>query len=298
MYVLKFPKRFCLYRNFDETAHILGLLDSPHQVLKLDFSETEEITAAAALALVANVNHIQSKRKNKGCFVFDCKHSPIYKELFLESKLLIALRAIRAPSGNDGIFHIGNRLNFAQHRKAIYSQLDEYESRLKEQIGIRSEKFFSYLRTSISEVLLNIREHAYPDDVGGENPWWYMFGNGDDGYIHFLVYDFGVGIACSYVDHATQDRGIFYRNLEDAHILQEAWQHGMSRRIGDGRGNGLANVVTGAREWEDSNLLILSGKARGILLNGKFTAQQSRFITKGTLVEWAFRLPESINDKK
>lgn len=81
MYVLKFPKRFCLYSNFDETAHILGLLDSPHQVLKLDFSETEEITAAAALALVANVNHIQSKRKNKGCFVFDCKHSPVYKEL-------------------------------------------------------------------------------------------------------------------------------------------------------------------------------------------------------------------------
>lgn len=292
MYVLKFPKRFCLYSNFDETAQILGLLDSPHQVLKLDFSETEEITAAAALALVANVNHIQSKRKNKGCFVFDCKHSPVYKELFLESKLLIALRAVNNSAGNNGVFHIGDRLNFAQHRKAIYSQLNFYESQLKEKIGSRSEKFFSYLRTSISEVLLNIREHAYPDDVDGVNPWWYMFWNGDDGYIHFLVYDCGVGISCSYVDHATQDRGIFYRNLEDANILQEAWQHGMSRRIGDGRGNGLANVVTGAKEWDDSQLLILSRKAKGTLLDGKFTAQQSRFIIEGTLIEWAFRLPE------
>lgn len=292
MYVLKFPKRFCLYRNFDETAHILGLLDSPHQVLKLDFSETEEITAAAALALVANVNHIQSKRKNKGCFVFDCKHSPIYKELFLESKLLIALRAIRAPSGNDGIFHIGNRLNFAQHRKAIYSQLDEYESRLKEQIGSRSEKFFSYLRTSISEVLLNIREHAYPDDVGGENPWWYMFGHGDDNHIHFLVYDLGVGIARSYVHHATKERGVLYRELQDSHILQEAWQQGMSRRIGEGRGNGLANVVLGAEDWSESHLLILSGAAKGVLSNGKFTARQSESIIQGTLIEWAFRLPE------
>jgi len=292
MYVLKFPKRFCLYSNFDETAQILGLLDSPYQVLKLDFSETEEITAAAALALVANVNHIQSKRKNKGCFVFDCKHSPVYKELFLESKLLIALRAVNNSAGNNGVFHIGDRLNFAQHRKAIYSQLNFYESQLKEKIGSRSEKFFSYLRTSISEVLLNIREHAYPDDADGENPWWYMFWNGDDGYIHFLVYDCGVGISCSYVDHATQDRGIFYRNLEDANILQEAWQHGMSRRIGDGRGNGLANVVTGAKEWDDSQLLILSRKAKGTLLDGKFTAQQSRFIIEGTLIEWAFRLPE------
>lgn len=292
MYVLKFPKRFCLYRNFDETAHILRLLDSPHQVLTLDFSETEEITAAAALALVANVNHIQSKRKNKGCFVFDCKHSPVYKELFLESKLLIALKAIRAPSGNDGIFHIGNRLNFAQHRKAIYSQLDEYESRLKEQIGSRSEKFFSYLRTSISEVLLNIREHAYPDDVGGENPWWYMFGHGDDNHIHFLVYDLGVGIARSYVHHATKERGVLYRELQDSHILQEAWQQGMSRRIGEGRGNGLANVVLGAEDWSESHLLILSGAAKGVLSNGKFTARQSESIIQGTLIEWAFRLPE------
>ncbi|MBH2056316.1 hypothetical protein I7J22_02245 [Neisseria meningitidis] len=292
MYVLKFPKRFCLYRKFDETAHILGLLDSPHQVLKLDFSETEEITAAAALALVANVNHIQSKRKNKGCFVFDCKHSPVYKELFLESKLLIALRAVNNSAGNNGVFHIGNRLNFAQHRKAIYRQLDEYESRLKEQIGSRSEKFFSYLRTSISEVLLNIREHAYPDDVGGENPWWYMFGHRDDNHIHFLVYDLGVGIARSYVDHATKERGVFYRELQDSHILQEAWQQGMSRRIGEGRGNGLANVVLGAEDWSESHLLILSGAAKGVLSDGKFTARQSESIIQGTLIEWAFRLPE------
>lgn len=79
-----------------------------------------------------------------------------------------------------------------------------------------------------------------------------------------------------------------------ANILFGAWQHGMSRRIGDGRGNGLANVVTGVKEWKDSQLLILSRKAKGILLDGKFTAQQSRFIIKGTLIEWAFRLPESI----
>ena len=292
MYVLTFPQRLCLYRNFNQTASVLNLLDSPHQVLTLDFSQTEEITSAAALALVAHINHIQRKRNNKGCFVFDCKRSPVYKKLFLESKLLIALKSGRDLMKVDSFFHSGNRLNFAQQRKAIYRQLDEYESRLKEQIGSRSEKFFSYLRTSISEVLLNIREHAYPVDVGGENPWWYMFWHGDDNHIHFLVYDLGVGIARSYVDHATKERGVFYRELQDSHILQEAWQQGMSRRIGEGRGNGLANVVLGAEDWSESHLLILSGAAKGLLSDGKFTARQSESIIQGNLIEWAFRLPE------
>jgi hypothetical protein len=292
MYVLTFPKHLCLYSNFYETAKALNLLDSPHQVLKLDFSQTEEITAAAALALVAHVNHIQRERKNKGCFVFDCKRSPVYKKLFLESKLLGVLKAARDLTQADSFFHSGNRLNFAQRRKAIYRQLDEYESRLKAKIGSRSEKFFSYLRTSISEVLLNIREHAYPDNAAGENPWWYMFWHGDDNYIHFLVYDLGVGIARSYVDHATKERVRFYKEMQDSHILQEAWQQGMSRRIGEGRGNGLANVVLGAEDWPESHLLILSGTAKGILSNGKFTARQSESIIQGTLIEWAFRLPE------
>lgn len=293
MYVLKIPRLLCLYSNFDETAEVLSLLDSPYQVLTLDFSQTEEITAAAALALVSHVNHVQRSRKNNGCFVFDCKRSPAYRKLFIEGELLSVLKSGRHLAGGNRLFKAGNRWNFAQHRKAIYKQLDSYEGRLKAEIGKQSERFFSYLRTSISEVLLNIREHAYPDDANGsDQSWWYMFWHGDDKHIHFLVYDLGVGIARSYVDHATKERATLYNALQDSHILQEAWQPGMSRRIGEGRGNGLANVVHGTEDWPESQLLILSGSAMGMLNNGKFTARETAFIIKGTLIEWAFRLPE------
>lgn len=299
------PKTLCLYQKDEQTLSYLNALYSKYPVIRLDFSYTEEITAAAALALVAHVNNIQRSKGNNGCFVFDCKKSPIYKPVFIQAKLLSALKAGSSLNTINTLFQFGGHENFAEQRRKIFTQLDEYEHNLSpknKSAQQEMKQFFSYLRTSISEVLLNIRHHAYPaTDVStqsetfshfADKSWWCMFWHGSDNYIHFLVYDLGIGIPSSYVNHSSQPRNALYDEFEDANILQEAWQYGMSRFIGAGRGNGLGHVVTGIKSLDKSMLLIRSGYARGRMKNGKFTASETRSIIQGTLIEWAFCLPE------
>ena len=90
---IRAPSLLCLYVNAAETASFFRQLYTPADVLTIDFSDTENITAAAALALFAHVNMIQRSKENNGCFNFLCKKSPIYRKFFIKTGLLSALKA-------------------------------------------------------------------------------------------------------------------------------------------------------------------------------------------------------------
>lgn len=187
----------------------------------------------------------------------------------------------------------------------------EFEDELKVSILTKNpianlqslDRFFRSLKTAVSEVLLNIKNHAYEDgslpitshsefDIYTEKPWWQMaWYSPNRRQITFIIYDLGLGVTNSYTEQATQKRSKEqYANVKE--IFTEALSEGKSRFIGGGRGNGLANVVKIAQENLNTSLVILSGEIAYTVQRGKssFLDLEGNSVP-GTLVEWVFELP-------
>ena len=311
------PDVICLYRKeyAGNTLFFIQQLYHYESAIIIDFSNTKYISAAASLALVSHITYIQLYKKNAGCFQFDCKRSPIYKEFFIQGGFLkqlkhSAIKYNKQTSFIDGEFlKVGNVANFAEYRAQNLADITEFERDFKNSVltknplaNIKSlDSFFRYLKTAISEVLLNIKNHAYEDgqliddnddfDIYRDKIWWQMFWHSPrDNEITFIVCDLGLGIIRTYLDHATQKRDTLYDN--DIEAFKEAISEGKSRFIGQGRGNGLANVVNIAQQNKNIALMILSGDVAYSIRdqNITFLDLNGNRLT-GTLIEWVFKLP-------
>lgn len=303
--VLKAPEILCLYSNPDETTLFLHGLYHKTTVLHVDFSQTKYITAAAALAIFAHVNNIQQGKNNAACFVFDCKKSIVYKNLFIKTGFLNALRMGSKYDTENRLFRFGAFVDIDRIRQETFLQLDEYKEKFRKQSNIESEKieaFFIHLRQSIKEVLLNIGNHAYFDDSLEETGydsyrdkmWWQMFWyDAEKKQIHFIIYDLGVGIANSYTQYATEERSQIYQDRTHLEIIQEAIKPGMSRIINAGRGVGWSFITEPIDKLTGSNLFLRTGIS-GCAFNSNDEQEwfSYRDDLTGTLVEWSFQLPE------
>lgn len=285
-------------------------------VIVVDFSKTKHITAAAALAVLAHINAIQLFKNNVGCFQFDCKNSPIYRSFFIEEGYLKELKQLAVLYKSDEAFvegsirKMGSEKGFAQQREMNLQDIREFEESLKTTIIKQNpladlqafERFFRSLKTAISEVLLNIKHHAYDNgetidtntkefDVYKEKPWWQMFWYSPQSrQITFILCDLGVGVVNSYLKHATKAHQRTFLNDKD--VFTEALSEGKSRFVGGGRGNGLANVVKIAHDNIGASLMIMSGEVAYFAKNGQtyFLDLEGNNLT-GTLVEWVFEVP-------
>ena len=315
------PKVISLYKREYAIATLLfiqQLYNYEADVICVDFSQTEQITAAAELALLAHIHYIQLFKQNAGCFQFNCKRSPIYKSHFIQEGYLKRLKSMAKEFElgkafqNEALVKIGKVAHFAECRARNLLDIAEFaEETIAKMIAENPlanmqsvEQFFRSLKTAISEVLLNIKNHAYEDgsqpvissdvfDIYVEKPWWQMFWYSPNSrQITFIIYDLGLGVTNSYTEQATQKRSKDqYASVKD--IFTEALSEGKSRFIGGGRGNGLSNVVKIAQENFNTSLVILSGEIAYIVQKG-----QSSFLdlegnsVPGTLVEWVFELPQ------
>lgn len=221
--VLVAPSVLCLYKEPDEFNRFISFLHSPYPVIKIDFSATVELTAAAALILFAHINSIQHEKNNTGCFCFASHYSQTYTDIFIKSGLIAAFKQGKKYKNDNHHFQCSNIANYAEHRSKIRQILSFHESKIKQRyIGQESEwaKLFSLLRTATSEMVMNVQHHAYPTDgvAFSKKPmnqtnfyqnknWWYMFVDEEETDTLFLiVYDMGVGISESYVDFAGTSR--------------------------------------------------------------------------------------------
>lgn len=316
------PPILSLYNEreaIDTLLFIERLYNFDAAVVYVDFSKTKEITAAASLVILAHVHYIQKYKNNLGCFVFDCKKSPIYKSFFIQGKYLLSLK--QGVSNNyqrlcelDKLYRIGHINHFALIRKNNLSNINDFLANLKSKIYAHYgndfdvselDDLFSGLRTAISEVLLNIKNHAYEDgseieqdnssdfDIYKEKLWWQMFWfSPKANQINFIIYDLGLGIERSYKEFSTLP-DVINQNKTPTEIFKEALSEGRSRFIGDGRGYGLFNIVEFAKERKDVSLCIFSGESAYLK---RSTEENFHDLNgsklPGTLVEWDFRLPD------
>lgn len=306
---IRAPSLLCLYGNAAETASFFRQLYMSADVLTIDFSDTEKITAAAALALFANVNMIQRSKKNNGCFNFLCKKSPIYRKFFIKTGLLSALKAGNNFANDSRLFRFGCSDNYIGLRREILDKMTEKERKLIKKIPERAEmlqNFFSYSRTAFNEILLNVKNHAYPTSPGSNGSsnhyaykaWWQMFWfvqspNGI--FLNVLVYDLGVGIPSSLSRHTEGYSNLFPVDQfkDESHFMDDALKEGVSRFRGVGRGNGLHKLVEIVSRFDGSAFFIYSGK--GLIRGGKDVISSSVAPTSlnGTLVEWTLHLSDT-----
>lgn len=318
--ILRAPENLCLYENPLETAAFLKSLYSEAVVLRLDFTPTQNMTAAAALALFAHINNIQRSKGNNGCFDIYCKLSPVYTKFFIKTGLLTALKQGRNFNNNSRLFRFGCADNYLVQRREILKKFDEYEAEFIKQNPSSANElkdFFSQSRTAFNEVLINIKNHAYsyPEPSGNEHSpigynqytakaWWQMFWVTFDeqtkkpGLLNVLVYDLGVGITSSFVGHTEGGRRNNLNHQNDpAHIMDEAMKEGMSRFIGQGRGNGLPRILDMVKRFEGSGLFVYSGRGCSrIKKDGRFGTTTLPQSLPGTLIEWTLPIPHCKDD--
>ena len=306
--IISVPKELCLYGNADETVDFFSLLYMDVPVICIDFTHTQRISAAAALALFAHANNIQQERGFTQSVIVNYSKSPI-AHILKKSDLLKALNLPVGHNLSGGLFQFAKGSEIEVTRRQTFAQLDYYQQSFFRHCKYSEdevEDFFRNLRHAIKEVQLNIVNHAY---IGSESSndqydhyrdkiWWQMFWYlPHRRQVHFLIYDLGVGIVDSYVNYATGKRMKDYSDLNDRQILEEALLPGMSRMVGDGRGFGLSYLTAPLDRLPGSSLFLRTGRA-GCHLDGRQPKnKQPRmfyfpdFSLTGTLIEWSFQLP-------
>lgn len=262
---IKAPTRLCLYnaKSRKETLEfVASLYEYNEPRLKLDFSKTEEVTGAAAILLFAHINAIQLQKNDAGYFIFDCQKSPIYRSHFLKKDLLKAFRA-GSKSKLDQLeesclFQSGTAEQLSLKRAHILKTLRhtlEIDSPLK----VNAAEIYPKLQMAISELLINITNHAYYD-VDAEKRWWQlMWYNEEKKQFTLFLYDLGVGIETSYKEHSTEKiPEPFCLSADPVYYFRQALSSGKSRFVGDGRGFGLARIISLVENNKPMSMVLFS----------------------------------------
>lgn len=147
------------------------------------------------------------------------------------------------------------------------------------------------MKTAINEALLNVHHHAYLGfDVNVPTRWWQqILFLPKDNSLRFIIYDLGIGIVDSYLEHNSHKPMVIFQNKSD--ILREIMKTGVSRLSDVERGNGLSEMFKPSNRdntavWLSTNNLILK-KAKPYNID---ECEECLHSIPGTLVEWHFQL--------
>lgn len=291
------PRKICLYR--DETMlstlfflqQIYESTENGTKYVTINFNLTEEITAAASVVLFAHINRIQLISKNPAIFTFRCKNSPLYSTFFKP----IYLKVLEAGTEE--------KLNFLEQSNSYYQSgtLPHLKLPVLDRIFEPIQHFYSTnqsvlsilgeLKTAINEALLNVHHHAYLGfDVDVPTRWWQqILFQPKDNSLQFIIYDLGIGIVNSFLEHSTHKPTMIFQNKSD--ILREIMKTGVSRLPEVERGNGLSEMFKlsnydNMAVWLSTNQLILK-KAKPYNID---ECEECLYSIPGTLVEWHFQL--------
>lgn len=323
-FLVEFPARFSLTNNYAETVKTIGQIKEighsrsriPRRI-KLDLSQTVEVSIAAVVVLCAEIDRIQAQNNRVRINRFFTSNLPSWNaevgaqlDMFGFFKLLnVPLRA----NWPDELF---------KDRFAVV-ELIACNGFLPERVKLLTDdlqnvaEFFRqspYVYEGLIEAVHNVVEHAYPDDwefqfrpLDGTGWWAAASFEAAENEVRVVAFDQGVGIPetlprwglFEQVRQRLSEGSTVIGDLirDDAHMINAAIQVSRSSRDRAlGRGQGLAEIVSIVDEIPLSKVRILS--ARGGLLYRK-GVDPSLFALDGhlggTLIEWSIPVPNSMD---
>jgi len=285
------PSSLCIYKEStrEETFNFFNeILD--HSVrrkswITLDLRNVTDMTAGAALLLFAEVSSAQIARNTPNVFNILPPKNQDLKEKFTDTGLIDALKP-----GTTG------KLEQLWHTGSLFQSGIDPPTCIASTFAILNRKltdFPGHLITAVSEATLNANQHAYREfqsvqpEMAGR--WWQYCYIKDD-RLHFLVFDFGVGIPTSLKQNKIMPGDALLLKspqIEDKDMIAYAMRKGVSRLGKQGRGQGSEDMKKPALE-HGNNLLIISGDGRYQLSagNDKPLLETLPFPIRGTFIEW------------
>lgn len=290
---IRAPRIICIYteEGFLETQTFVRAIEhhafNRMEYVTVDFSNTERITAAAALYLSASITYCQNCAPEKITFKdqvinFKLPSKVRRKTLFMDTGLWDIIRPggmsklERVWSDKTNPFKTGNKPD------------EQYGDLLKWLAG-RNIPPRKKLSSAIQEAYLNIKQHAYPitgtDEFLSGRWWQYAYIKETTNQLVFLLYDRGVGIPY----HV---KGLHNLFKNDEQKIEVAMTEGWTSTGESGRGRGSKNIQNPVSVSAiNDTLLIMSGKGHYVYKQSEQIEIRSLPIEfTGTLIEWALSL--------
>jgi len=270
-------------------------------VVNIDFSNVLEMKANAAVLLYATIDTIKSTqgvrfRLHRG----GCPQQ-VYK-LLLNSGLLALSSNHSDPIPEREIpIRAGDSTEAGQK---VWNDIVDF---ILDRMGEFTTEEEIALSNAVSEAVLNVRHHAYPElsNEPDQMRWWIIADFIDD-QLFLAILDKGVGIHETlphqeWWRNAIQETGVSIKGLTGG--SHSAWIgasfiEGKTRTRQDERGLGGKTIRELVRQNSDGELHVLSGKGIYISDGDSVLFQKdSSFSIKGTLVQWNIRLKNDQNNQ-
>lgn len=311
--VISAPKRMSLGENYEETVAFFSKIKRLGQVLATEFrrnkrgkvrpfrislAEVEHLSVRSAVILSAELDRLRrvigAKLKYLGRASTSEDVTSILSELGCFSLVSVdhpEASGVHTKSRKTLIKMIcGSRLDedkFTEFDDALGRVFAEYHS-------------LPRLYEGMSEALLNVRHHAYLDEVKLTYPspgkrWWATACiDSKENELRIFVYDQGVGIPAT-LPHtgygemlSSLVKGAAHGQLgDDATLLKGALEYSRSRTEQAGRGKGFKNIMSAIDTYQTGRLRIVSGRAEVTYSGqGVIVSQRHDQHVGGTLIEW------------
>lgn len=272
------------------------------QNVLLDFSRTKRVLAPGMLVTVAEIDRAQRMGQSHQAIrcrlpTGDDEEGKIVQQVLDQIGLLerLAHPQIHADKTafHDTVRHwryaTGTRID-SRPGDVLY----EYEGQL-------APALIEKMNIGLSEAVINSLHHAYarerPDGCGRfkERRWWMFTCEDDQGLLHVLICDLGIGISRSLSLPGRWDRsllkkfeGLFSGDCPDVRAIKTALVIGESSTGEEHRGKGLPQIWNAVHENDVGGVVIFSGQGHVSrnMETGELTSGFYRSDLLGTLISW------------
>ncbi|MCZ4258835.1 hypothetical protein O4H53_25105 [Sulfitobacter sp. G21635-S1] len=326
LYTVKFPKIFSLSRNYSGTIEAISKIkEIGHSYtvkplkIEIDLTDVEDAALAAVLVLSSEIDRVLSLERPRN------RQLRIVPKNLMDWDLKVAAKL--DDLGFFSLFGINFDLAFPDNlftdefsllkmRVGFSFQPERIGKLINELHGVAD--FFnhsSYVYDAMVEATLNVNDHAYPETetyrfrafIGA---WWAAASySAEKKEIRFVVIDQGVGIP------QTLPKWTLWEELreklsvgavtsqivkQDARMIAAAIEVSRtSKNRENGRGQGLADVLSPVSQTSGGRVRILSGSGEMLYRrDGDMELKELSRHVGGTLIEWCLPADPRIGDNQ
>lgn len=253
----------------------------------LDFSKTELVHALGAVYLYSEIDRA---RMNKSVIRIQGMSNNL--RVFDALRITGILGVCSHPALPD-----------SSHIPVIRGKDDDYLTRIvkylmntalvQKQLNSKdSDSAESLVHKAISEAMLNVKQHAYPQTEA--NDFWWATATIFENNLHVALCDRGMGIPKTLVNKSWFKTALSALKPDsgDAEMIKAAMEYTRSSREAQGGGLGSRDIQQLVLDAHEGHLTIVSGKGY-YRLRGKDNDQITRKIgydVTGTLIHWQIPL--------
>lgn len=252
----------------------------------IDFSRTKWVTALSAVYLYSEIERVSMKESM--VHIQGMPHSQVRDALGVTGILALCGHSALPDSSHIPVL----RGKDDDHLPVIIKYLMGIALFQKQLITTDPYHAERLVNKAISEAMLNVKQHAYPQNE--LNDFWWATATIIENNLHIALCDRGVGIP-----KTLAGKGRFKTvlaslkpNPSDAEMIKAAMEYTRSSRRVHGGGLGSRDIQQLVLDAHEGHLTIISGKGYYCLRgkNNDQIAQKIGYDVAGTLIHWQIPL--------